>query len=196
MKMPTEDVEPMVVTGNGDGPPDQVLNPKLPARFTSRGRFYEILAIISAVGILVVYGLDVTEWVLVAAVILLGIAAVRAYKLAIHCAVEATRINGLLEKERAVRESARTSSWEYKITSGRLETLKAEGVPEDVSAALKALVHEKPLPKKQFLDRIANECDLSLERFNEFTDTVLKYTKVDSRADVAPKPNSRAESGK
>lgn len=190
MKIPTEEVKPRIVTRNGDGPPGKVLlNPKLPARFTNLGRFYEILAITSAVGILVVYGLNFSGWLLALAVIVLAILSAGAYMLAIRYAVTARRVQGLLEKARAAEESARTSLWKYKITYGRLRTLKEAGVPEDVTVALEPFVNQEPLLKKQFLDTLALKCDLSWERINEFTDTVLKYTKVDSHPDVAPEPN-------
>lgn len=197
MEIPTEDVEPMIVTRNGDGPPGEVLlNPKLPARYTNLGRFYEILAILSAVAILVVYGLNFGGWVSGAALIVFGTLSVWAYRLAIGYAVKATRVQGLLEKARAADESARTSLWKYKITNGRIKTLEAADVPKDVTETLHKFVEESPLPKKQFLEHIARNSDLSLERINEFADTVLKYTKVDSHPDVVPKPNQRAEIGK
>lgn len=179
-------------------PTDEIrATPVSAERYRSFGRAFEIVAVVSATGLVFVYGLGfeslysapITIVVLVA-LLLIG------YLMAIRYAVRTKMAEAALEQAaqmRATEETKRNEALTYKTTKARLRTLTEAGVPGDVTHAMELFLEIPPLPEKNFLELIAFDprSDLGWERTNEFKERILRYTRVD-RKEAPTAVSSRA----
>jgi hypothetical protein len=180
MQKPSE-VKAKATGPNGNGP----AYPKsLIRRYTNFGRLFEILAVASLTGCFFTFWLGSQSRAAAAGLLVLLISAfLVTYKVAIFCAVRAR----LLKRARTSNQNKVAAESSYQVTSARLRTLGAVGVPPDVTTALLNLNQQPPLPADEFLAKLAVDpmTDLGWERTNEFKEKILRYTKLDRPADLS-----------
>jgi len=175
--------EPAASDVQPDGDPHVVAKPPSPVLYRSVGRACEILAVASVTMFFFVYGLGLERLVALAVIVLLIVIAIVTYKLAIKYAITAE----MAEKTLVQQQKARTAGLRYQVTDVRLRILEEAGVPGDVRRALAKLIKEEPpLPEQKFLAKIALDpvTDLGWERTLEFSEKILKYTKLDRKVDA------------
>ena len=143
---------------------------------TILGRGFEMLTAALLAGCVFVLGLNFESWLpVVILVVLLMAFSYVAFNVAIGQALGAAKQE---ENLRANRQ--------YKVTVTRLNILEKVGVPDEVIRALSLLLGQPPMLEDEFFDKIATSTDLGRSRTNQFKETILKYTEVDTNPGSKP----------